>query len=86
VLRCCLSARNLVRTASIAAVVGTGLFAINQLDVVVAGHATARVWLKIGLTYAIPFLVANYGVLMGSRRPSPEAASAADTAASARRT
>jgi hypothetical protein len=49
-------------------VVGTVLFAINQLDVVVAGRATARVWVKAGLTHLVPFLVANYGLLVGARR------------------
>ena len=64
----CLAACNLRRTLAVALVVGSALFAINQLDVVVAGHASARVWLKACLTYAVPFLVANYGLLVGTRR------------------
>ncbi len=67
--RVCLSARSLRSTLSVALVVGTVLFAINQLDVVVGGRATRLVWLKVALTYVVPFLVANYGLLVGSRRP-----------------
>jgi len=40
--------------------------AINQLDVVVSGHATPAVWLKIGLTYLVPFMVSNYGILVAT--------------------
>ena len=50
-LRVCLSARSLRSTLAVALVVGTVLSAINQLDVVVAGRATGRVWLKAALTY-----------------------------------
>src|SRR5215472_15283418 len=66
--RVCLNARNLRNTVVVALVVGTLLFAINQLDVVVSGLATGRVWLKAALTYVVPFLVANYGLLVGTRR------------------
>ena len=66
--RICLSARSLRSTIAVALIVGTALFAINQLDVVVAGRATGRVWLKTALTYVVPFLVANYGLLVGTRR------------------
>jgi len=54
----------------IALVVGTLLFCINQLDVVIRGEATTVVWLKSALTYAVPFVVSNLGVLTASRRPS----------------
>lgn len=64
----CLSARSLRSTLAVALVVGTVLFAINQLDIVVAGHATGRLWLKVALTYVVPFLVANYGLLVGTHR------------------
>ena len=66
--RLCFSARSLRSTVAVALVVGTVLFIINQLDVVAAGHATGRVWLKSALTYVVPFLVANYGLLIGARR------------------
>jgi len=59
---------HLAETIRVALVVGTVLFAINQLDVVLAGKATWATWLKAALTYLVPFLVANYGLLVGSRR------------------
>lgn len=52
----------------IALVVGTLLFCINQLDVVIRGDATTVVWLKTALTYVVPFVVSNLGVLTGTRR------------------
>lgn len=67
VVRSCLRWRSLRSTLAVALLVGTVLFAINQLDVVLAGRATGGVWLKAGLTYVVPFLVANYGVIVGSR-------------------
>ena len=59
---------HLAETIRVAVVVGTVLFAINQLDMVLAGKATWVTWLKAALTYLVPFLVANYGLLVGSRR------------------
>jgi hypothetical protein len=49
--------------------VGSALFGINQLDVVLAGNASLRVWCKVALTYVVPFLVSNYGLLVATRRP-----------------
>lgn len=62
---------HLRRTAAIALVVGTILFAINQLDVVVQGNATTIVWVKASVTYVVPFCVSNAGVLVATRRRSP---------------
>jgi hypothetical protein len=65
---------HLVRTIRIALVVGTILFAINQLDVVLRGHATTVLWFKIGLTYLVPFCVSNLGILVATserRRKAP---------------
>jgi len=59
---------HLGETIRAAVVIGTVLFAINQLDVVLAGKATWATWLKSALTYLVPFTVANYGLLIGSRR------------------
>jgi hypothetical protein len=59
---------HLRRTAAIALVVGTILFAINQLDVVVQGNATTIVWVKAAATYVVPFCVSNAGVLVATRR------------------
>lgn len=59
---------NLVRTIGVALLVGTVLFCINQLDVVLGGGATASTWMKSALTYVVPFCVANYGVLTATHR------------------
>jgi len=58
---------HLRKTAIIALVVGTVLFCINQLDVVVRGDATTVVWIKAAITYLVPFAVSNAGVLVASR-------------------
>ncbi len=60
---------HLRHTGAIALIVGTVLFLINQLDVVVRGDATTVVWIKVAVTYVVPFCVSNTGVLIGSRRP-----------------
>ena len=65
---------HLRRTATTALIVGTVLFAINKLNVVAAGPATAFVWLKVGLTYLVPFTVSNVGILIATHRASPERA------------
>ena len=51
------------RALQVAAVVGTILFAINQLSVVLSGMVTSLVVLKIALTYLVPFLVSTYSAL-----------------------
>jgi hypothetical protein len=61
---------HLVKTVRIALLVGTLLFAINQLDVVVQHGATAATYLKVTLTYLVPFCVSNYGLLVATRRPT----------------
>lgn len=58
----------LKRTLATALAVGTVLFAINQLNVVLDGRATAVVWVKTGVTYLVPFAVSNIGVLIATRR------------------
>jgi hypothetical protein len=62
---------HLRRTVAIALIVGTVLFSINQLDVVVRGDATAVVWVKVAITYFVPFCVSSAGVLVASRRTVP---------------
>ena len=74
---------HLRRTAAIALVVGTILFCINQLDVVLRGEADAVVWIKAAVTYLVPFCVSCAGVLVGTRRPPeptgpPEASAGPD--------
>ncbi|GAC1657128.1 MAG: hypothetical protein NVS9B1_14170 [Candidatus Dormibacteraceae bacterium] len=63
-----LKSDNLRRTVAVALVVGTVLFVINQLDTVTSGNATAATWVKVALTYLVPFCVANYGLLVGQRQ------------------
>ena len=63
----CLYPPHLMRTISIALIVGSVLFVINQLDVVLRGDATTVVWLKSALTYVVPFVVSNLGVLVATR-------------------
>ena len=63
---------HLRKTATIALVVGTVLFCINQLDVVLRGDATALVWVKSAITYVVPFCVSNAGVLVASRVDDPD--------------
>jgi len=64
----CLERRNLSRCIAAALIVGTILFFINQADVVFGGRATTATWVKIGLSYLVPFFVANYGIVLASRR------------------
>jgi hypothetical protein len=71
-LRVVFSPTYLQRTALAALVVGTILFAINQLDVVLQHNATAVTYLKSAVTFLVPFCVANYGVLMATRAPRKE--------------
>lgn len=59
---------HLRKTVTIAVVVGTVLFCINQLDVVLAGDATAATWSKGALTYAVPLGVSNVGILIATHR------------------
>jgi hypothetical protein len=62
---------HLRKTVRIALVVGTVLFCINQLDVVLRGKATTVTWIKGAITYLVPFVVSNLGVLVASRRLPP---------------
>ena len=63
--------RHLTRTVTVMAVVGTAFFAMNQLGTILAGRATALVWVKAALTYLTPLLVSNFGVLSATRRSAP---------------
>lgn len=70
---------HLKRTMTIALIVGSTFFAMNQFSIVVAGHANATIWVKVALTYLTPLLVSNFGVLSATRRvaahnPSPQGA------------
>lgn len=67
-----LAPRHLKRTVCVAFIVGTTFFAMNQLPVILAGRATALVWLKAALTYLTPLLVSNFGLLSATRRSTAE--------------
>jgi hypothetical protein len=62
----CAHPANLKKTIAVALVVGSLLFAINQLDVVLSGRATLSTWFKVSLTYLVPFCVSNYGILVAT--------------------
>jgi hypothetical protein len=64
------ASQNLRKTISIALIVGTAFLAMNQLGVIMAGRATALVWLKSALTYLTPLFVSNFGLLSATRRPA----------------
>ena len=49
------------RSFWVAAIVGTIINLINQGDVLVMGGSVN--WLKVGLTYCVPYLVATYGAV-----------------------
>ena len=59
---------NLRRTVSIALVVGSAFLVMNQLGIILSGHATGIVWLKAALTYLTPLIVSNYGLVSATRR------------------
>jgi hypothetical protein len=65
----CRRPEHLRRTLRIALVVGIVLTAINQLDVIVRGDATAATWVKCGMNFVVPFVVSNLGLLSGRRSP-----------------
>ncbi len=67
-LRVCLHRSHLWSTVRISLLVGTILFVVNHLDVVLAGEATTSLWIKVGLTYLVPFCVSNWGILVATRR------------------
>lgn len=70
--RCSLVDRILVvRSTTMAAIVGTLMLGLNQGDAIVAGTFTwSASWYKVPLTYAVPFFVATYGALSNGYRPA----------------
>ena len=60
--------QHLKRTMSVALIVGTAFFGMNQLGVILDGRATALVWIKAALTYLTPLVVSNFGVLAATRQ------------------
>lgn len=59
-----------VRVAGkVAAVVGTILSLANQGSVLFGGHTTWASWVRVGVNYLTPFVVASIGYLAGLREP-----------------
>ena len=52
-----------LRAAGIAVVVGTILTLVNQGDRIVSGDAGLGLWVRVGVTYLVPFVVANLGAI-----------------------
>jgi hypothetical protein len=69
--RYCGQRQHLRRTVRIALVVGVILTAINQLDVILSGTATAFTWVKCALNFVVPFVVSNVGLLSGREPDTP---------------
>jgi hypothetical protein len=60
----------LKKTVRTAVAVGLVLFVINHLDEVISGRAGVATWIKGAATCLVPFCVANWGVLVATRRPA----------------
>ena len=60
--------QHLKRTMSVALIVGTAFFVMNQLGAILDGSGTALVWVKAALTYLTPLVVSNFGVLAATRQ------------------
>lgn len=60
--------QHLKRTMSVALIVGTAFFVMNQLGAILDGRGTALVWVKAALTYLTPLVVSNFGVLAATRQ------------------
>ena len=73
----CARREHLRRTIPIAFVVGVVLTAINQLDVILRGDASAVTAIKCAMNFLVPFVVSNLGLLSGrSTAPRPFCAAA----------
>lgn len=67
-LRCALTYRHLVvRSLTIAVVVGTLLVAINQGNVILSGDGGPDLAWKVPLTYVVPYCVATTGAMLNAR-------------------
>ncbi len=56
------------RALKVAFVVGSILAVINHGDVVLSGQATATVWIKIVLTFLVPYCVATFASVQAIRQ------------------
>ncbi len=56
------------RALKVALVVGSILAVVNHGDVVLTGQATTTVWIKIVLTFLVPYCVATYASVQAIRQ------------------
>ena len=63
----CVTARTAGR---VALVVDTILSAVNQGSTIVDGTATWLTWVRVGVNYCVPFVVASIGFLSARRAPA----------------
>ena len=77
--------KHLKRTATIASIVGSIFFSMNQLGIILSGRATALVWFKVALTYLTPLCVSNIGILSATRRVREDAPKAVEPRPAKRR-
>ena len=60
-----------LRTAGrVALVVGSILSAVNQRSTIADGTATWLTWVRVGVNYCVPFVVASIGFLSARRAPA----------------
>ncbi len=58
------------RALKVAAVVGPILTLINQGDVLLHGPHSPRTWLKIALTFLVPYCVSTFASVQAMRQPA----------------
>lgn len=68
ILRYCVEADTLLRSAKVALVVGTVLALINHGQQALTGRFTADWVIPMLVTYLVPFSVATYGQAQGKRQ------------------
>ena len=56
------------RALKVALIVGSILAVINHGDVVLSGQATATVWIKVALTFLVPYCVATFASVQAIRQ------------------
>jgi hypothetical protein len=56
------------RALKVAALVGSILAVVNHGDALLSGNATASVWIKIVLTFVVPYCVATYASVQAIRQ------------------
>lgn len=72
--------RNRRRTGLTALAVGTVLFMLNHLVAVIDGNDSSGVWIATGVSYVVPFFVANTGVAIAAHSATGEDHADAGTA------